>query len=314
MFSMRNIILLVVAVLISGGTALYVKGWMEAERSAIKASATHEVKIVATAAAEVLVAKRDLEAGAFIKPENLEWQAWPEDGVHGTYIVRVPGVTGGTDAEDPVTNLDGAVVRVDLKAGEPITKARVVHPGERGFLAAVLEPGFRAVTVPVDATSGIAGFVFPGDWIDLLMTMKVRGADDASRQQRYFSQTVLERVRVLAIDQHVNKEDGEAAVAKTATLEVTPKEAERVALVLDMGRLSLSLNSLSPSESERAHQERLIGGTQPLDPGKVRDGERSYTLDNDIYNMLGDPRLFPKSSSGRQINVVRGSDAVVQTF
>lgn len=262
----------------------------------------------------MLVSKTDVPAGAFIKPELVTWQAWPEDGVHDSHIVKIAPEDRDEDYVDPVKKLDGAVARVALKAGEPLTSVRVVHPGERGFLAAVLEPGYRAVSVPVDATTGIAGFVFPGDWVDILMTMKLRDERDNAKQQRFFSQTVLSRIRVLAIDQHVDKEDGAAAVAKTATVEVTPKEAERITIALEMGRLSMSLNSLSPAETEEAHRERLIGGEKPFDPKLVRNEGRSYTLDADVYHMWGDPRLFPKSSNSREVNVVRGSDAAVQTF
>lgn len=314
MLSLRNILLLVLALVFATGTALYVKTWLEDERRQMAANQRTKVEVVTSVAAEVLVAKTDMPAGAFIKPDFLTWQAWPEDGVHDSHIVKIKPEDRDEDYVDPVKNLDGAVARVALRAGEPITKVRVVHPGERGFLAAVLEPGFRAVSVPIDATTGIAGFIFPGDWVDILMTMKLRDERKEAKQQRFFSQTVLRRVRVLAIDQQVDKEDGSVAIAKTATMEVTPKEAERVTIALEMGRLSLSLNSLSPAESEKAIQERLIGGEKPFDPKMVRNEGRSYTLDTDIYHMWGDPRLFPKSGNNREVNVVRGSDSKVQSF
>lgn len=314
MLSLRNILLLSVALLFAAGTSLYVKSWLESERTRMAANQKTDIQIIKTAAVEVLVARTDLKPGAFLKPENIEWQAWPEDGVHKSHISRRPDATNNKDAVDPAKDLQGAVVRMPISAGEPITKTRVVQPGDRGFLAAVLEPGFRAVSVPVDATTGIAGFIFPGDWVDILMTMKVRDEREGSHPQRFFAQTVLEKVRVLAIDQHVDQKDGKPTVAKTATIEVTPKEAERVSVLLEMGRLSLSLNSLSPSDAEKAINERLIGGDKPFDPRMVRNDQRSYTLDSDVYNMWGDPRLFPKSGSARQVNVVRGSEAKVQTF
>lgn len=314
MFSLRNILLLAVALVFASGTAIYVKSWMESERTRLAADRQTEIQVIKTAAAEVLVAKMDLKPGTFLKPENLEWQPWPEDGVHMTHIVRTRAEDRGENDKDQILELQGAVVRVGLRAGEPVTKVRVVHPGERGFLAAVLEPGFRAVSLPVDATTGIAGFIFPGDWVDILMTMRLRDEREDAKQQRYFSQTVLQRVRVLAIDQHVDKEDGSASVAKTATIEVTPKEAERVTISLEMGRLSLSLNSLSQAESETVHKERLLGGEKPFNPKMVRNEGRSYTLDSDVYNMWGDPRLFPGSGSGREVHVLRGSDAQTQNF
>ncbi len=314
MLSLRNVLMLVVALVVASGTALYVKSWLEAERSAIAASKPQSVQVVETAAVEVLVVKSDLAAGSFITPENLEWRAWPEDGVIETHIRREPDEAADTDTLDPMQELAGAVVRQNMQAGEPVTHARVVHPGDRGFLAAVLEPGFRAVSVPVDATSGIAGFVFPGDWVDIVLTMKIRGNGEGIDQQRYIAQTVLERIRVLAIDQAVDKEEGEAAIAKTTTIEVTPKEAERIAIALEMGRLSMSLNSLSQTETDFAHQERLIGASKAIGPETVRNEARSYTLDRDVYHMLDDARLFPRKGGGPSVNVLRGSDAKVQTY
>lgn len=314
MLSLRNILMLVVALVVASGTALYVKSWLEAERSAIAASKPQTVQVVETAAVEVLVVKSDLAAGSFIQPEHLEWRPWPEDGVIDTHIRREPGEAADAERPDPIEELAGAVVRQNMQAGEPVTHARVVHPGDRGFLAAVLEPGFRAVSVPVDATTGIAGFVFPGDWVDIVLTMKIRGNGEGIDQQRYIAQTVLERIRVLAIDQAVDKEDGEAAIAKTTTIEVTPKEAERIAIALEMGRLSMSLNSLSQAETDSAHQERLIGASKPIGPETVRNEARSYTLDRDVYHMLDDARLFPRRGGGPSVNVLRGSDAKVQTY
>lgn len=314
MLSLRNILMLVVAIVVASGTAIYVKSWLEAERSAIAASKQQPVQVVETAAVEVLVVKADMPAGTFIKPEHLEWRAWPEEGVIETHIKREPGDRPAEDATDPIEKLSGAVVRQGMLAGEPVTNARVVHPGERGFLAAVLEPGFRAVSVPVDATSGIAGFIFPGDWVDIVLTMKIRGSGEGIDQQRFIAQTVLERIRVLAIDQAVDKEDGEAVVAKTATIEVTPKEAERVAIALEMGRMSMSLNSLSDAETDTVHEERLLGASKAVvGPDTVRNEAKSYTLDRDVYHMLNDARLFPRQG-GPSVNVLRGSDAQVQSY
>jgi pilus assembly protein CpaB len=313
MISLRNAAMLTGAVVLAGGTALYVNAWLQAERASIAANQTTEVQIVEAETAHVLVAAQDLPAGSFLSADKLEWRAWPEDGVHDNYIVRDDDAEENDTAMPPEKELEGAVVRVNVRASEPITTVRVVHPGEQGFLAAVLEPGFRAVSVPVDATSGISGFVFPGDWVDVVLTMQMRDAREEARQQRYFAQTVLEKVRILAIDQAVEMEDGAALVAKTTTLEVTPKEAEHIAVALEMGRLSLSLNSLSQNEGDSAYQDRLIGGDGDS-ATKVRSASKSYTLDTDVYHMLGDHRLFPQQRAQSKVNIVRGSDSDVHNF
>ena len=169
----------------------------------------------------------------------------------------------------------------------------MVHAGDRGFLAAVLEPGSRAVSVPVNAASGIAGFVFPGDQVDVILTMGVRAKDeDGVNQTRFFSRTLLAGIRVLAVDQKIESENGAVEVAKTATLEVTPKQAEKVALALEMGGLSLSLHSLARERADNAE----------------RQAKGSYTLDSEVsFAGLGGPVK-------RGVNVIRGDQAERETF
>src|SRR5262249_31581755 len=152
---MRRLVFLVIAAVISIGTVIGARSWMQAQLAARNQPA--EPVVVAQPvkpSTMVLVAKSALPAGQFVRAENLRWQAWPDDGVADSYIVEGKG-----KLEDFV----GAVVRSGLTAGEPIVDGRVVRPGDRGFLAAVLSPGNRAVTVTVTPSAGIAGFVFPGD-------------------------------------------------------------------------------------------------------------------------------------------------------
>jgi len=298
--SLRNILFLALAVVVAAGTAIYVKTWIGAERARAEAKAPGQTprKLAVTM---VLVAKKALPAGSFVKPDLLEWKPWPEDGIIEGYLVKQPGATGKDgDAEDPRQAFEGAVVRTELAAGQPVTEDRVVHPGERGFLAAVLEPGLRAVSVPVNATTGISGFIFPGDWVDLLLTMRVKSDENGKAKTRYFSQTLLAGIRVLAIDQSVENVDGKPAPAKTATLQVTPKQAEEIAIALTMGDLSLSLRSLARDDEA---------------PAAAKPVPNSYTLDMDVYNMLGDKRLFGAAkAAGQQVYVLRGGDAETAKF
>jgi pilus assembly protein CpaB len=287
----------------AGLTAFYARGWIAAERAAILASIPE--KGPETLATFVLVAKEDLPAGTFVKPTAMTWQAWPEDGVTEDYMVQ---------GKREMAELEGAVVRHLITAGQPITESRVVHPGDRGFLAAVLNPGMRGVSVPVNATSGIAGFVFPGDWVDLLLTirMNVKEEDTGNNETRYFSETLLTDVRVLAVDQNIENEKGEVNVAKTATLEVTPKQAEMIAIGLEMGSLSLSLHSLAREQDRFARLARDIGA----DPGETTN-ERSYTTDIDVYYMLGDPDGLVRrngKSKKNTVNVLHGEKADTAKF
>jgi len=290
----RTLLLAAFAVIIAGATAVYAHHWMSTERALARADAPVQTSAPAPLNTKsVLVARKNLPAGTFVKADHLEWRPWPENGVIDGYVLQ-----GSAKAED----FNGAVVRNSITAGQPITAGRVVQPGTRGFLAAVLEPGLRAVSVPVNATTGISGFIFPGDWIDLLLTMRVKSEDDEGKSRtRYFSQTLLTRLRVLAIDQMVENTDGKANIAKTATLQVSPKQAERIAIALTMGDLSLSLRSLARKNATPAETKLKTAG--------------SYTLDLDVYNMAGDPRLFGRSrKAGAAVTVMRGDKTKTAKF
>ena len=152
----RTIILSVVALLMAGVTAFMVQGWMDSQRAALNAKIPPK-----PTSTEVMVAKQNLPTGTLLTAAFLEWRPWPEKGIVPTYLVN-----GKAKIEDLV----GSVVRSGIVAGEPIVMARIAKPGDRGFLAAVLKPGMRAMSVPVNATSGISGFVFPGDRIDLILS------------------------------------------------------------------------------------------------------------------------------------------------
>ncbi len=301
--TLRSMLLLVFALGAAAFTAFYAHSWIAAERAAIMAAIPEEAP--QKPSTFVLVAKEDLPSGTFVKPALMKWAAWPEDGLVEGYMIQ---------GEREMKELDGAVVRHLITAGQPITESRVVHPGDRGFLAAVLNPGMRGVSVPVNATSGIAGFVFPGDWVDLILTIRVnvKSEESGNNESRYFSETLLTDVRVLAVDQNIENEKGEVNVAKTATLEVTPKQAEMVAIALEMGSISLSLHSLAREQDRFARLARDIGA----DPAETTS-TRSYTTDIDIYYMLGDPNGMPRRGghgAKRTINVLHGAKADTAKF
>lgn len=293
--SVRNVLLLLLAFVLTGATVLLARGWINSERAAIAASATKVTQ--PKPQPKILVAKAALAVGQFVRPESLEWRTWPADGIAGNYVV---------EGSHPLQDFIGAVVRTPIAAGEPVTEGRVVSPGNSGFLAAVLEPGYRAVTVPVTATSGIAGFVFPGDRIDLILTHTLQRQQNGVTVQRRVSETVLHDIRVLAVDQKIAGKPGEAQIARTATLEVTPKQSEVIAVTDDMGKLSLSLRSLAREERDGSP---LPDAAVTVD-GSVRAS--SYTADSDVSSLL--PPLAmngskPAATGGPakpQVTVLRG--------
>lgn len=295
--SLRTMLMLLVALGAAGFTAFYARNWVMAERRAALAEAPIQMEPAAAPATYVLVARRNMAPGRFLKKDDLHWQSWPKDGVADAYAVM------GARAIDEFV---GAVARTSIQSGEPITDTRVVHPGDRGFLAAVLDPGLRAVSVPVNATTGISGFMFPGDRVDVILTMRLRSKDEATT--RFFSETLISQVRVLAIDQTIESPEKGASVAKTATLEVTPKQAEKIALALEMGALSLSLHSLARIDDEPPDaftaKARAIG-SEPT----PETAERSYTLDEDVYYMRDRLTRAVPERKKVEVNVLRGSAA-----
>ena len=240
-----TIVLIVVALAVAGLTTFLVNRYLQSQVAPIA-----EGQRPGIAAVEVLVAERDLAAGTILKYEDLTWRAWPEDGVDGSYILA--------DETDVDEEFVGSVVKRGIGQGEPITADKVFKRGQAGFLAGAVSPGMRAVSIAVNPVSGAAGFISPGDKVDVILTIRIDiepQVKDVPKEQRLgmaltydISETLLTDVRVLAIDQTMADLDKDAQVSKTVTVEVTPEQAEWLSLASTMGVLSLSLRSLTPSE------------------------------------------------------------------
>ncbi len=238
--NMRSIILIVVALGVAGVTAMLARNLINTPQPAATGDAP-AVVLVPESKMKILVAVTNMPVGHFIKVEDMVWQSWPDDTVHERYIQQ--------DAEITPESFAGAVVNSAISAGEPILDNRLVKPGDRGFMAAVLPVGKRAISIRITVTSGNAGFVFPGDRVDILLTheVKVRSAD---RLTARVSETVLKDVRVLAINQSTDNLTHTPSIGQTATLEVTTKEAEKIALIRRMGELTLVLRSLGNEKKD----------------------------------------------------------------
>jgi pilus assembly protein CpaB len=234
----KKLVLLIGALIIAIGTAF-------AARSIFVGGAAPAAEAAAQPTGpRVLVAKRALTAGTIITADALGFQPWPSELVQDAYFI---------DGEADMNELIGTVVRFPITAGEPVTQGTLVSPGDRGFLAAALGPGMRAVTVPVSEMTGVAGFIFPGDRVDLVLTQDVRGEGEGATLKT--AETVLRNLRVLATDQTTETttdENGKTVVTEfgTVTLEVTPKIAEKVAVAQTIGTISLALRSLADNSAE----------------------------------------------------------------
>jgi pilus assembly protein CpaB len=306
----KSLLLILVAIAMAGATALLIRGWLEAQRAAMAPRPAPQAPV--TRGPEVLVAKVDLAAGQFIRPEHLRWQPWPEGSLAPAYVVQ---------GRRPLEDFVGAVVRFPISAGEPVTEGRVVVPGNSGFLAAVLQPGMRAVSVAVNPTSGISGFVFPGDRVDLILTHNLpREPGDDNRRG---AATILQDIRVLALDQRIDSQPGQAIVARNATFEVTPRQGQIIAVAAEIGRLSLSLRSLAREEAANENEPAGADG-KPAQavaavPGAI-GADQPYVLDSDATPLLPPPNVQRDTPGvtvfrGRATERVRaGSGAGTRTF
>jgi pilus assembly protein CpaB len=234
-------ILLVGALFVAGLTAFMARSVMQGASAPQAAAQVAAAKIDGP---EVLVATRALPVGTILDATALKFQPWPKEMVGNAYYLR---------KDTNLQTLVGTVVRNPITAGQPVTQGSLVKPGDRGFLAAALGPGMRAVTVPVSGASAVAGFVFPGDHVDLVLTQSVAGGGDGPPLKT--SETIMRNLRVLATDQRTDNnvgDDGKTVVRtySNVTLEATPKIAEEIAVAQTVGELSLSLRSLADDQSQ----------------------------------------------------------------
>ena len=202
----------------------------------------------------VIALAHDVRAGTLLKSDDLEAKTVP--------TTDVP--TDATpDSADARRDLIGGMIRRSLTTGDVILPADVMRPGDHGFLAAVLQPGMRAVTIGVDAVSGTAGLIWPGDRVDVIMTQSI---DDASVPlgRRVSAEAVLSNVRVIAIDQELVQGAAPGApatatsTARTVTLEVTETGVERVQLATRIGKLSLAVCSADAGAASSKNGGRTI--------------------------------------------------------
>jgi len=186
---------------------------------------------------DILVAKSDLSRGQTLSPADVSWQAWPATTAAGNFIRK-------SDRPKALEDLTGLIVRAPFVAGEPIREAKLVNAKGSGFMAAILPSGMRAVSTQIAPETGAGGFILPNDRVDVIMTPR-------SRDSERTSETILRNIRVLAIDQTVEEKNGQkVVVGKTATLELTPGQAETLALSHQIGALSLSLRSIADGTLE----------------------------------------------------------------
>ncbi len=253
----RTLLLVVLLGIIPAAIALSVSMWLyfgqdEAEPPAVvQPEPAPPPAPVVPPPVEVLAADRDLLAGTLLTANDLTYVPLEARNVLSSHIRKEP-VDTGQEQEPP--SVIGAVTRVALLAGMPLTDAGLIRPGQDGFLAAVLLPDRRALTITVNQETSHAGMIAPGDRVDVIFTMQV-SSDDPS-QLNSFSRTVLEDIRVVAVGQRiesVNYAEQEGSLTpqnggNTVTLEVRPPDADKLVLATTRGSLALALRPLGQTE------------------------------------------------------------------
>ncbi|MDE2404496.1 MAG: Flp pilus assembly protein CpaB [Sphingomonadales bacterium] len=269
----KKLMLLMGAMVVAVGTAL-------AARSMLGGSTAPVVNAAMVApqpqGPKVLVAQRALPVGTIITPDAVTFQPWPKDMVQDAYFL---------DGEVDKNKLIGTVVRFQITAGQPLTQGALVAPGDRGFLAAALGPGMRAISIPVSDMTGVSGFIFPGDHVDLMLTQTVNNAATSGDPLKA-TETILRNVRILATDQSTESEtvNGKTVVKKNnnVTLEVTPRIAEKIQVAQTLGTLSLALRSIADNQSEL--EKAIASGSV-----KVPEGASKQTEDKLLAQALNKP-------------------------
>lgn len=305
---MRKGILLfaVTAFALTGGTIYFVNSWMKQEKSRM-AERVKKEEPPKEAGVYVLVAAKDLPAGHLVAVADLRWQSWPDKAVPEQYVVKK--VEGSTDIPQSYV---GTVVRRGVTASGPITSDALIKLGDRGFLAAVLKPGTRAISIRIDESTGVSGLIYPGDRVDVILTHEVsqkgKEGEHEVENKTKVSETVLSNVRVIAIDQSLEdlkNAKNQQRAPKTVTIEVTPRQAEIVTVGLRMGTLTLTLQSLAcAGDAEVASTEDTAScaDTKAALPGDT-ERTRGFTADSDVS------RLSKRAPSGSvEIHVLRGTD------
>jgi pilus assembly protein CpaB len=254
-----RLIVLGLAALAAGGAAFLARGLLGGGTSHVAAAPTPP-----PATTEVMVAASDIAPGQKLTPELVRWQKWPANSIDPSFIT-------GSNETDTQAAVKGVVVRSPVVAGQPLTTLNVVHADSASFMSATLMPGMRAVSITVSVASVAGGFILPNDRVDLVLTQPL------PEGHRFRSATILQDVRVLAIDQATQdskQEKAQKAVsdAKTATLELSPEQAEKVTRAQATGTLSLLLRPLMDGNANAGANARVAAARQRYRNSGSSDG------------------------------------------
>jgi len=226
-----RLVVLGIALVAGGGAALLVAGG-DAPAPTTEAPAP----VVQLPTVDVLIAKADINMGSAVNAMDFQWQQWPAATTGASYILK-------KDRPSAIEELSGSIARAPFTAGEPIRENRLIKANGSGYMAAILPSGMRAISTEISPETGAGGFILPNDRVDVILSRREKSESRSGESTT--SETILTNIRVLAIDQAVEDKNGQrVVVGKTATLELSPRQAENLALARQTGTLSLALRSL----------------------------------------------------------------------
>jgi len=232
--------------LVAGGIAAYLASG--ASEAPAPAQPVAQIQTV-----DILVAKTDIGLGQSVKPDDLQWQAWPAATASSSLINR-------SARADAFKEFTGSIARSPFVAGEPIREQKLVKADGSGFMAAILPQGYRAVSTEISPETGAGGFILPNDHVDVLLTKRDKNPDGKGADVAV-SEVILANIRVLAIDQAPKEKEGASAlVGRTVTLELKPEQTETLARSRQSGTLSLALRSIADLKMDQ----------KPLEPTDKR--------------------------------------------
>jgi pilus assembly protein CpaB len=341
---MRPVVLVFVffAVMMALLAAYLAKVWLDSRAPVVQQV---QVQSEPTGMIQVLVAARPIPVGTKLSREDFKWSAWPESAVEKRFIDEsklskaaldaqqqaattptTPVVKPSTDKAEGATEtvVIGAIARRQILEGEPIGVEAIIQPGDHSVVSAVIAAGMRAFSFPIQAENAAAGFINPGDHVDVLLASNVRAAigDGGGGSKKddviinWSTETVLHDVKVLAIDQQLSHDskDGPAVIGKIATVEVSPADAERILAAQQLGSLSLVLRSMvaAPVDATKTAQDAQQDAAQ-------------FTSDKEVSKALAalagaappkapDAKPAPVQIQNTTVRINRGGALTQQSF
>jgi pilus assembly protein CpaB len=238
----NHVVILFLAIALGGVAALLSRHWL-----ASHARAAGDAQAVGS----IVVAAKSLGFGIAVTADNTAEIPWAAK--------TLPD--GAFATKDDLLKDGRRVVLSPLEPNEPVLRSKTTGPGQRGSLSSLLQEGKRAVTVRVDDVRGVAGFILPGDFVDVVLIAE----DSASRRENY-SEILLQNLKVLAVDQLASERQEQPTIPKAVTLEVTPEQAQKILLATNIGRLSLTLRRLAETNlaANRRVTEKDLGEGRPI--------------------------------------------------